>query len=76
MDYSENADILGQPTLPIAQPEAQGSKFFSTTGLFYLAALVVCAFIGMRIRREILAYQEKAYKLQAFFFFFPLTFWS
>ncbi|TFK28933.1 hypothetical protein FA15DRAFT_664569 [Coprinopsis marcescibilis] len=64
MDYSESADILGQPTLQISKLEAQGSKFSTATGLFYILLLSVCVFVGVRIRREVLAWQEKSYKLE------------
>ncbi|KAH6888782.1 hypothetical protein BKA70DRAFT_1460717 [Coprinopsis sp. MPI-PUGE-AT-0042] len=64
MEFQEHKDILGQPTLPIV-PKDTGSSYFTVTkSIFALIVLLGLYVVGMRIRREVLIWREKAYKLE------------
>ncbi|KAH6914669.1 hypothetical protein BKA70DRAFT_552551 [Coprinopsis sp. MPI-PUGE-AT-0042] len=64
MEFQEHEDILGQPTLPIVPKETGGSYFTVTKSIFALIVLLGLYVVGMRIRREVLIWREKAYKLE------------
>jgi hypothetical protein len=71
MDFQEHEDILGQPTLPIV-PKDPGTSYFTVTkSILALLVLLGLYVVGMRIRREVLIWREKAYKLYAFLFARP-----
>lgn len=62
MDYSETSDILGQPTLPIVPGPPPPSWLTPTTTVAALFVLAVAVLVALRIRREVLHWQEVSYK--------------